>query len=295
MRFSLVALAMVAGFLVSSVTRADEPKDTQAGSHVPRTFRAVDTTRLATGLFFLKDVVINKKTGKLPYFTDYATGKTYQVSDQCDETCLKAINECEDRQICKIKAEFLEGQDASVVVKKFEVISGETKKTDAGAIFTRVSPDDLKTLGIKDLSKFGEAWKDPSGLVWGDVAKDEKGNIRRMNHKDAESYCKSLGAELPTGYLEEKNGKNGFPNHDSDFVRLRKYMGAESLAGYGAPKGYGPQILPNLKEGGWEWSSSVHPANSDNAYDFDGRSGDIYYGHRDYSLNVSVRCVVGRR
>jgi hypothetical protein len=46
--------------------------------------------------------------------------------------------------------------------------------------------------------------------------------------------------------------------------------------------------------GTWR-SSSVHPDNSKNAYDFNGRNGDIDNDNRDNANNNSVRCVVSRR
>lgn len=67
-------------------------------------------------------------------------------------------------------------------------------------------------------------------------------------------------------------------------------MGAEYAAYSGNPKGYTAQILPNLERN--YWSSSVHPYNTDYAYYFNGRDGDVDYGTRSNGSYVSVRCVV---
>ncbi len=174
-----------------------------------------------------------------------------------------------------------------------------TKKTASGAEFKRASEEDLKAAGIKDPKKFGEAWEDPSGMIWSDIAKKEDGSPLCMNHIDAEAYCKSLGAELPSGWQEDENGKHGYPDKDSDFVRLRKYMGAEYAAGHDTPQGYAAQILPNLtrinEEGEvlnrWYWSSSETDG-TDFAYIFTDRDGDVGYGIRFFSYGTSVRCVV---
>ncbi|MBY0369295.1 hypothetical protein K2X33_01330 [bacterium] len=191
-----------------------------------------------------------------------------------------------------------------------------TKKTTSGAAFKKVSEEQLKEAGIKDPKKFGESWEDPSGMIWGDMAKSEDGSPLYMDHKDAEDFCKNLGAELPSGYIEDVNGGNGFPDSDSDFVRLRKYMGAKSVNGKAAPEGYVPQILPNLTYMGtatsntirltsnlgisvkfpkmydrYFWSSSIydHP---DFAYVSEGGEGINGYPRVNGPKVCLVRCVV---
>ena len=50
-------------------------------------------------------------------------------------------------------------------------------------------------------------------------------------------------------------------------------------------------LFAGLEQDTWivDWSSSVHPNNSDNAYDFNGNNGDIDNDNRNN--NNSVRCV----
>ena len=165
------------------------------------------------------------------------------------------------------------------------------KETKTGYKFRKVSQEQLKSLGVKDPKKFGESWEDPSGAVWSGIAKHDNGSLKTDDHVEAERYCTSLGAELPSGWPEDFNGKQGFPNHDSDFVRLRKYMGAEYAARYDTPKRYTAQILPDLLH--WHWSSSVHPDFTTYAYGFNGAYGDVDLGFRKTDINYySYRCVV---
>ena len=225
-------------------------------------------------------------------------GKTYRLRTYTEKSCKESIDSCKPGERCVVKGEvssegdlFAEEFTSFAKGEKAPVVKEErlTKKTKSGAEFKRVSEEELHALGIKDTKKFGEAWQDPSGRIWSDIAKKEDGSALNMNQKDAETYCKNLGAELPSGYIEDQNGKHG--GKDSDFVALRKYMGAKSLAGYGAPEGYAPEILPNLT--GWNWSSSVLPDNTNFAYDFDGRDGLVSHYYRSSSFSFyGVRCVV---
>lgn len=165
----------------------------------------------------------------------------------------------------------------------------ETKTTATGHQFIRVKGDELSRIGINDVAKFGEAWRDESGAVWGDIAMKDDGTPLFLNQPDADDYCKGLGAELPSGYDESQNGKNGFPNQDSDFVRLAKYLGVQTAAG----KGYQPQVLPHLDANGYFWSSSINPNVSFWAYCFDGTDGVVNaFGGIDVARGSVVRCVV---
>ena len=150
---------------------------------------------------------------------------------------------------------------------------GEERETKTGAVFTC---DD----SYPDL---GEAWRDPSGLIWGDTVKETDGTIHGMNHYNAIAYCDSIDARLPS---------------KEEFIQFRQYMGAqpERLMGYSH---HDDKILPNLKSYRF-WSSSVDPDNIDLAYDFNGDDGFIYYGFRNFDDSKrsggdyygAVRCVV---
>ncbi|MCC7442440.1 MAG: hypothetical protein IT285_12460 [Bdellovibrionales bacterium] len=150
---------------------------------------------------------------------------------------------------------------------------GQTRRTTTGAVFTRVAAVHRD---------FGESWRDPSGMIWGDIAKNANGSIRYMDQYQATEYCQNRGGQLPSR---------------EDFVRLREYMGARS----GTYEGYTPQVLPNLTRNvngstysNYFWSSSVHPDVSYVAYDFGGRHGYIDYYYRYYVDDGAVRCVARR-
>jgi hypothetical protein len=155
----------------------------------------------------------------------------------------------------------------------------EKKSTEAGHLFTRVSSEELRELGIRDVAGFGEAWRDPSGVIWGDIVRDESRKARLMNHKEAVAYCEAIGAVLP---------------RRPDFVRLRGYFGTGS-------GNYKNQILPNMTfesngeaKGFWFWGSTIHPAPPNFAYYFNGLSGVGYFDgrYREYVEELWVRCIL---
>ncbi len=159
-----------------------------------------------------------------------------------------------------------------------------------GALPTRIAygANGQETTFTRDTSiaALGEAWRDPSGMIWGDIVKNDDHSIRYMDQYQATTYCKSIGATLPS--LE-------------DFARLRRYMGATTAASEHSGWGYTPQVLPNLVRtpngrivSNSFWSSSVHPGDSSDAYAFNGRSGDFGYDDRDFVGGFTARCVARR-
>jgi hypothetical protein len=186
------------------------------------------------------------------------------------------------------------------------------KTTESGHKFFNVSAEELikdHQMNAEQAKKFvGDgAFKDESGTIWGDLAKDTRGKPLVMTHNEAKAYCKSLGATLPSGYPEYQNKKNG--NQDSDFVRLRKAMGAESLTeNYDGeyftepcPKNFKPQILPNMRErdpNPWLWSSSFRPYVffADDVFVFNTGYGNLSTdGRFNDGIGNYVRCVVHPR
>ncbi len=90
---------------------------------------------------------------------------------------------------------------------------------------------------------FREAWRDPSGMVWDDVVRNEDKSIRHLEWSEAAGYCEGIGAELPT---------------KEDVVRLATYMGGFRGGIWGAwsGAGYTPQVLPGLNYA--EGTTEVH-------------------------------------
>lgn len=166
---------------------------------------------------------------------------------------------------------------AGVVVSKnvyAECKEGEERTTTTGAVFTCDTSH----------ASFGEAWRDPHGLVWGDIAKKVDGSVRYM--VQSSEYLRSLGWSLPEGigakeYCQSIGAR--LPSQE-EFAMLREYMGARS----GMPEGYSPQVLPNLDE--MFWSSSVFSDNIYYAIGFYGSDGNVFFFSR--SDTFSVRCVV---
>ncbi len=186
---------------------------------------------------------------------------------QAAEACEQRVDELE-REV----RELLER------VRRLEGAS-DTHRTTTGAVFTRVAPVHRD---------FGESWRDPSGMIWGDIAKNADGSIRHMDQYQATEYCQSLDAQPPSR---------------EDFARLRGYMGATTAASEYVGTGYTPQVLPNLYRyrtangrsvTNYFWSSSVHPDYSGSAYVFYGRTGFIDDVFRVYAGDFAVRCVARR-
>ncbi|MBI4402910.1 MAG: hypothetical protein HY537_02040 [Deltaproteobacteria bacterium] len=180
------------------------------------------------------------------------------------------------------------------MVKKFEVLTGQTRTTRSGKKLTRVSPKELIALGVTDPLAFGEAWRDDSGMVWGDMVR-ENGLPRFMFIKDATAYCKHLGAQLPSAWPESRNSGHG--NKDSDFVRLAKFL-SDTL--------FSERMLPNFVyiEDGKAYARRFWSATP-----VDPRFGTDYYGYvfrgeAGYSIDaltdgfdggIATRCVVAPR
>ena len=137
---------------------------------------------------------------------------------------------------------------------------------------TRTTISGHKFTQVTDQSAFGNAWKDESGLIWGNLIVSSGGNAKSMTHQQAAAYCNSLSDGQHQYLLPTK----------AQFEQLAKYLGA------GSDSGYNPEIIPNLI-GNYFWSGSVDPDGSYYAYDFYGSNGYIFSYYRNN--NNSVRCV----
>ncbi len=119
--------------------------------------------------------------------------------------------------------------------------------------------------------ELGEAWRDPSGMIWGDVKR------KGISQDVAIEYCTRIGAKLPSKY---------------DFIRLREYLGAMS----GSIGGYDPQdVLPNSVKGINFWSSTGYWYGTAQAYYFNARTGELDYEYIVRSGYFSARCVSASR
>ncbi len=190
-------------------------------------------------------------------------------------------------QESQVVRDFLKSQLTQVDARIEELLTGqrgsERRTTTTGAVFTR----------DRSHAALNEAWRDPDGLIWGDIVKNEDGSVREMVHSSqymkeigrplprplpngtlgAKEYCESIGARLPS---------------KKEFTRLGGYLGSGSDQGYSH---HDDQILPNLSDH-WFWSSLVYPYDTDLVYVFVGSNGNVD-GH-SCTLNGAVRCVVSR-
>jgi hypothetical protein len=146
--------------------------------------------------------------------------------------------------------------------------TGGQRVSSTGAVFTRDT----------SVPALGEAYRDPSGLIWGSIVMAQ-GKVNWMNQYDADKYCKDGGARLPT---------------KEEFEQLAKYLGIGTARGYSPYLADGKtDFLPGLS-GYAFWSSSVLPSYSNHAYGYDGSNGGVYYDYRYNSFSGAVLCVAGR-
>ena len=154
--------------------------------------------------------------------------------------------------------------------QKLTGVNGSQRVSITGAVFTRDTSNPA----------LGEAYRDPSGLIWGSVVTTPQGKIEKMTQYDAEKYCKSIGAWLPTR---------------EEFEQLAEYLGQGT-----ASAGYDPyltdgktEILPGLANR-YFWSASVYSLSHILSWVFLGGNGYVDYYSRN-NVMVAVRCVRSRK
>ncbi|MBT3984587.1 MAG: hypothetical protein HOE90_24735 [Bacteriovoracaceae bacterium] len=121
----------------------------------------------------------------------------------------------------------------------------------------------------------GDAWEDEDGLIWGDLAKDDRGEPLQLSWLDARDFCAGIGATLPT---------------TSDIIRLRGYFGVRTEVNIldpnndifnqnnSVPPGYREQVLPNLvmTNGNYPdfWTSNVYHTNPEEGHLDEAKTSD---------------------
>ncbi|MBF0298599.1 MAG: hypothetical protein HQK51_07765 [Oligoflexia bacterium] len=169
----------------------------------------------------------------------------------------------------------------------------DPKYKDKKPLFTPITlpKSDLriKVLGSKYV------WEE-GGLVLGDTIKNPNGSDKKMNFKDAVTYCLSLNkTPLPTTQAEFErfaSDKANKPPFNFCYLPTREEyeMFSKKMNGNGSYKGnYLPHFLANLYER-WFWSSSVR--NAFEAYVFDGNNGFVSNFKRNISNSVRCACAV---
>lgn len=121
---------------------------------------------------------------------------------------------------------------------------------------------------VADRPELGNAWKDESGVIWGDMIVDQDGKALELSQQGAAAYCNKIGGHLPT---------------QAQYLKLTEYLGAKSV------DGYNPEVLPNLIENIF-WTSSVLPESTLSARIILGSTGRFGNFPRDNGL--PFRCVI---
>ncbi len=141
----------------------------------------------------------------------------------------------------------------------------EQRISVTGAIFTRDNSNPA----------LGEAYKDPSGRIWGSVIMigDE---VNHMYQHNAIEYCKIGRSHLPS---------------KKEFEQLAMYLGYEAAQGYSPYiSGGRTEMLPGFSSEEL-WSSTPGPVYADNAYAFVGKTGQVGIGNTH--AKGGVLCVSG--
>lgn len=168
------------------------------------------------------------------------------------ETYLNILDSLSGGEKCTVRG-VIDSSSRSILVDFVEVgnTGSEQLISHTGSVFVR---DRTK-------KELGDAWRDESGLIWGDVvpAEDLPDRPGMTHHSTAYRYCRSIGARLPTV---------------ADFIRLREYFGAKETADPSQkPEGYQSQLFPNFQTTK-DWTGKLEVPYefwTDKALDIDGK------------------------
>jgi hypothetical protein len=154
----------------------------------------------------------------------------------------------------------------TVLTTGFQVWAADATRTSStGTVF--VLDSTFPTLG--------EAYRDPSGLVWGDLAVTDHGALHTTQF-NAETYCSTRGARLPTR---------------AEFQRLAQYLGEGSAKGFSPFTTDGETDMFLGFHYLWYWSSTGTWISDDFRYVFYGNTGFMELGNRQ-STGGSIHCVI---
>jgi hypothetical protein len=144
--------------------------------------------------------------------------------------------------------------------------------------------DGVETLFARDESipTLGVGWRDPTGMIWGEIVKNEDGSLRTFYQREALEYCQALGLQLPSF---------------DDLWRLRAYQGGTTERYAGLPdqgdySGYSPQILldhPDQYPNNFLWSSTPKPWHPGAFYVF--RIDGYFSAQSEFRNDSAARCV----
>jgi len=207
---------------------------------------------LATAAFLLAQALSPNKRADLsaspsrPRSDDVGTSST----EACDpQTIAKAVK----GYTCVVKA-----KGGSVAWRVEAVISTESRTF-------RVMKDLKSGLYVSDdMGKHSHEFAVKQNLCDSPDYSNQRGNLTSMSWR------------LPSGYPRSLNGKNGFPNHDSDFVILED----DGIR----------QVIPGISSKYFVSSSEAGKPADYISYGFDGEFGGIDAGCNGNGM-ASLRCV----
>jgi hypothetical protein len=207
---------------------------------------------LATAAFLLAQALSPNKRADLsaspsqPRSDDVGTSST----EACDpQTIAKAVK----GYTCVVKA-----KGGSVAWRVEAVISTESRTF-------RVMKDLKSGLYVSDdMGKHSHEFAVKQNLCDSPDYSNHRGNLT------------SVSWRLPSGYPRSLNGKNGFPNHDSDFVVLED----DGIR----------QVIPGISSKYFVSSSEAGKLSDYISYGFDGEFGGIDAGCNGNGM-ASLRCV----
>ncbi len=171
---------------------------------------------------------------------------------------------------------------ARLQIHSLRTKAGENRVSASGATFTGV---DLSTYPAPIIEALGQAYRDPSRLIWGDVFRSFEfgGDYSFIGFKAANEFCKTRGARLPS---------------KSEFMGLATYL--ESSGKYSSliPNSK-ISVLPFLQNVGnnkfWssdEFEMEIAGKKLKLTSAFDGGTGQIITHDTEADENFAV-CVVG--
>ena len=177
----------------------------------------------------------------------------------CSSGYAKGTDACDPQLIAKAEAGY-----SCVAQAKAGPVSWRVEAVLPGSRTFRVVKDLNSGLYVSDdLGKHPYESTDKRNLCQSPAYANQRGNLTAVTWR------------LPSGYPRELNGKNGFPNRDSDFVVLED----DGLR----------QVVPGLVNK-WFLSSSATGMSMAGHYGYDGEFGGLD-GGCEGNGNVSLRCV----